>query len=146
MAGRAGRAQTGRMAYPYQPDPHGDRTVALTDEQRSWAMIGHLSALIATVISAGWLSFAGPFVVWLLNKDKSPFVRHAAASAFNFNIVAWLMWLAGWVCFFTVIGIPIALVLWAVAFVVSVWCHVRAAIAANQGRSYTYPWGITVLR
>ena len=110
------------------------------------AVIAHVSTLAAAVLSAGWLSIVGPLVVWALYKDKSTFVRQAAAGAFNFNLVIWVMTIVGWLFFITVIGIPIAIILWAVAFVAGLWFHITAAVRANRGQSYRYPWGITVLR
>ncbi|OLL82996.1 hypothetical protein Ae263Ps1_0051c [Pseudonocardia sp. Ae263_Ps1] len=49
------------------------------------AILAHLSAPIAAVLSAGLLSLLGPLLVWLVKKDD-PFARRAAAGAFNFNL------------------------------------------------------------
>jgi hypothetical protein len=129
-----------------QPDPHRDATPMPTDDERTWAVIGHISTLAAAVLSAGWLSILGPVIVWAVYKDKSPFVRESAAGAFNFNLVIWVLTLVGWILAFTVIGLPLALVVWGVALVAGVYYHVAAAMAANKGQLYRYPWGITVLR
>ena len=59
-------------------------------EERSMALIAHLSTIAALIISAGWLSFVGPLVVWFLYKDKSQFARQSAAGAFNFNLGMWV--------------------------------------------------------
>ncbi len=37
------------------------------------------ASCFAMALSAGWLSFVGPLVMWLIYKDRSPFVRQAAA-------------------------------------------------------------------
>jgi uncharacterized Tic20 family protein len=133
------------MNQPTPPNPYSD-AVAVSDEERSMAVIAHISTLAAAVLSAGWLSIVGPLVVWALYKDKSDFVRQAAAGAFNFNLVIWAITLVGWVLFFTIVGIPLALIAWAVAFVASVYFHITAAVRANRGEAYRYPWGVTVLR
>lgn len=137
----------GAMTEIPHPFPHRDAPLPTTTsaDERTWAIVAHVSTLAAAVLSAGWLSIVGPLVIWAIHKDRSPFIRQAAAGAFNFNLVIWAMTLVGWVCFFTIIAIPVALVLWAVAFVAGVWFHVRAALAANRGEGYRYPWGITVL-
>lgn len=127
------------------PNPHYDLTTP-TGEERTWAVLGHLAAIIAAVVSVGWLSFVGPLIIWALYKDKSPFVRRAAAGAFNFNLAIWAMIVVGWVLFFTVLLIPVAIILWIVAGVAALVFHIRAAMRANRGESYSYPWGITVLR
>ena len=41
--------------------------------------------------------------------------------------------------------IPVALIVWLVALVAALVFHIKAALAANRGESYHYPWGITVL-
>src|SRR5690625_3206910 len=83
----AGRAQ----------DPNADR------DDRTLAILSHLSPLIALVLSAGWLSFVGPLAMWLIFRDRSPLVRNAAATAFNFNITVWIAVIIGWVCLVTIV-------------------------------------------
>ncbi len=134
---------------PYAPDPTRDARPGLSlraDEERTWAVVAHGSALAAAVLSAGWLSFVGPLVVWALYRDRSAMVRRSAAGAFNFNIVLWLLTVIGWVFFITLIGIPVALLLWAVVFVASILFHLVGAVRAYHGQEYRYPWGISVLR
>ena len=127
------------------PNPYGNSLSPSTSEERTWAVLGHLAALIAAVISVGWLSFVGPLVIWVIFKDKSAFVRRAAAGAFNFNLAIWAIIVVGWVLFITVIGIPFAILIWIVAGVSGLFFHIRAALRANRGESYTYPWQIRVL-
>ena len=116
-----------------------------TSEERSWAMIAHLSAVLAMAFSAGWFSFIGPLAVWLVKKSDSPYVRSAAAQSFNFNLGMWVMSVVAWICFFTVILIPLAVVLGIAAFVLTLWHHIRATIAASNNQLYHYPWQIKIL-
>lgn len=135
--------------YPEDPQPYagqpGPQPVSATGEDRTWAILAHLAGPIAMVISAGWLGFVGPLVIWFLGKGRSPFVRNAAAGAFNFNLGLTVMTIVGWICFFTVLLIPLALLLWLVAFVLLVVCHVTGAIRANRGEPYRYPLQIPIL-
>ncbi|MEO7448314.1 MAG: DUF4870 domain-containing protein [Humibacillus sp.] len=129
------------------PSPQRDQSLTTpTSEERTWAILGHLAALIAAVISVGWLSFVGPLIIWVLYKDRSPFVRQAAAASFNFNLAVWAAIVVGWILFFTIILIPLAIIVWAVAVIAALVFHIRAALAANRGELYRYPWGISVLR
>lgn len=112
---------------------------------RTWAVLAHLSTIIAMIVSAGWLSFVGPLLVWLLRRDND-FVRRSAAGSFNFNIWAWVMTVVGWICAFTVVLLPVAIVLWAVAGLLTIICHVYGAFKASAGTLYTYPAQITILR
>lgn len=125
----------------YRPDGRP----AISGEERAWAIGAHLSAVIAMVVSAGWLSFVGPLVIWALKKDTSPYVRRAAAQSFNFNFGVWIMSFVGWIFIITVIGIPIGIVLIAVAFVLTLWHHIKATIAASNDMPYHYPFQIKVL-
>ena len=101
-----------------QPIPHpSGQSLAPTSDERTWAVLGHLAAIVAAVISVGWLSFVGPLLIWAVYKDRSAFVRKAAADSFNFNLAVWA----------------------------ALWVHIRAAMAAGRGESFRYPWGIPVL-
>ncbi|WP_106850071.1 DUF4870 domain-containing protein [Blastococcus sp. Marseille-P5729] len=129
-----------------RPDIHSRDDVAAYDsEDRGAGVLAHLSAPIAFFLSAGWLSIVGPLIVWYMYKDRSPQVRRAAAGAFNFNISFWVMQVLGWVLVFTLIGIPVALLIWGVTFVVAAWCHIKGAIRAWNGRPYEYPFQIRIL-
>jgi len=114
-------------------------------EERTAAALAHASTIIAMIISAGWLSFVGPLVMWLLYKDRSPFVRRAAAGSFNFNIWAWVMTIVGWILIITVIGLPIGVVLLALAAILTVVCHTLGALRALKGEQFTYPGSIRIL-
>ena len=129
--------------YGYRP---GNEPMAVGSEDRTAAALAHAASLIAMVISAGWLSFVGPLVMWLLYKDRSPFVRQAAAGSFNFNLGLWLMSIVGWICIITVIGIPLGLVLLAVSFLGQIIGHVIGTLRATRGETMNYPFQIKVLR
>ncbi len=128
------------MTSPYSPRPDA----AAAAGSRIAAILAHLSAPIAALVSAGWLSLLGPLVVWLVKKDD-PLTRRAAAGAFNFNLSFWLLYLISWVLIFTVIGAVIGIALIVVLFLVSAWCHLKGAIRAADDRPYDYPFQIRVL-
>lgn len=58
----------------------------------------------------------------------------------------WLLNVVAWVCLFTVILIPVAIVLWILAAVLLVVCHVLAVLKANKGEVYRYPLQLSVLQ
>lgn len=133
-----GGPQPPQGGYGPPPGPGGD--------DRTIAVVAHLSPLIAMILSAGWLSFLGPLAVWLLFRDRGPLVRNAAASAFNFNITVWVATVAGWICLFTVILIPVAILLWIGAFVLQVVFSLIGAVRANRGEVYRYPMQVPILQ
>lgn len=133
----------------YPPDPgygsYAGQPVPVAPEERSMALVAHLSTLVAMVISVGWLSFVGPLVVWFVYRDRSLFVRRCSAAAFNFNIGMWLLNLVGWLCIFTVIGIIIGLPILIFAYVAQIICHIIGAVKASNSEVYRYPFQLRIL-
>ena len=67
-------------------DPYAAAPQPLTPtEERTWATIGHVVPLAATVLSAGTLGFVGSLVVYLLYKDRGPFVRAHTANSVSYT-------------------------------------------------------------
>lgn len=128
----------------YSQYPHSSSSRAGSDD-RVWATLAHLSAGIAALVSAGWLTIAGPLIVWFLKKDSSPFVRNAAAGAFNFTLTMWLVSLLGWILTFTFIGAPIGIPLIFIGSIGSIVLGIVGAIKTWGGEAYTYPWQVRVL-
>jgi len=130
----------------YEPyDPYATTPAApLPASSRIAAILAHLSAPIAALLSAGSLSLLGPFLVWLVKKDD-PYARRAAAGAFNFNLSFWILYLVSWLLIVTVVGAVIGIPLIVLLFVVSGWCHIKGAVRAADDRPYDYPFQIRVL-
>lgn len=134
------------QGYPQQGYPQqGYAPQVPTADQRTAAVLAHLSAPIAGMLSLGTLSMLGPLVVWLVYKDKSPAVRQAAAGAFNFNLSFWLLYLLSWLLIVTIVGAIVGIPLLVVIFLVALWCHVKGAIRSANGEPYRYPFQIPVL-
>jgi uncharacterized Tic20 family protein len=131
------------MSYPSQPY-YGARPPVRGSGGRAAAILAHLSAPIAALLSAGSLSLLGPLLVWLFAK-QDPYARKAAAGAFNFNLAFWLMYLISWLLIFSVVGAVIGGPLLVILFVVSLWCHIRGAVRASNDEPYDYPFQIRVL-
>jgi len=132
------------MSSSYQPYSETNRDATPSTSSRMAAILAHLSAPIAALLSAGLLSLLGPLLVWLLKKHD-PFARKAAAGAFNFNLSFWLLYLVSWLLIFTVVGAIVGIPLIIILFVVSAWCHIKGAIRAADDRPYDYPFQIRVL-
>ncbi len=115
------------------------------DDERTFAVLAHLSPIVAAVFSVGWLTILGPLLIWAFYRDRSPLVRQAAAGAFNFNLVIWAAIIVGWVCLFTIVLIPVALILWVAAAIVGLVCHIQGAVKASRGEPYRYPFSIPAL-
>jgi len=120
-------------------------------EERQWAMFAHLSALAGGLLTSaigGWGFFLGPLVIWLVKKDTMPFVADQAKEALNFNITVSAIFLALLVLSLVTLGIgfivtlPIMLIVGIAALVLII----MAAIKANDGIAYRYPFTVRLIK
>ena len=125
------------------PPPHDEApaSVVPSAEERQWAMFAHLSALLG-LVTAGWACFLGPLVIWLVKKDTMPFVADQAKEALNFNITIMIAGPICWILVFVLIGFVL---LWALAIVWIVFT-IMAAIKANEGVAYRYPFALRLIK
>ena len=136
----------GDPRYAQQPGGYPAGARGPQDDEKTVAVLTHLSSPLAAIISVGWLSFQGPLIVWFIYKDKSPFLRQAAAGAFNFNVSLWLLNLIGWICVFTVVLSPLGFLLIAAYWIMLFVFHIIAAVKAGGGKAYRYPMQLPILR
>ena len=127
---------------PPPPEPMTPPPDSAPDaDQRQWAMIAHLSALLG-LVTAGWACFLGPLVIWQLKKDTMPFVADQAKEALNFNITVMIAAAICWVLMFLLIGfllLPVLAVVWIVFTII-------AAVKANEGTTYRYPFALRLIK
>lgn len=114
------------------------------------AVLSHLSSLVATVLSATFLSFVAPLIFWFIYKDKPgyAFVRVASAGAFNFNFTMWVINMAAWLVIVITFGVA-AVFMWIVFLATTIAMlvfHIIAAVKANNGEVYNYPMQIRILK
>ena len=108
-----------------------------TRDERNMGMFCHLLGLaIGTGIPAG--NVVGPLILWLIKKDSSEFIDACGKEAVNFQISVIIYSFVFLAFCFMLIGIPLLVILFAVWLV----CVIKAAIAANQGEIYKYPFSI----
>lgn len=113
--------------------------VAPVGEERTWALLGHLSALSAFIVGIGGV--LGPLIIWLVKRDTLPFAADQAKEALNFNITVLIVALALVVLTVFTFGIGIFLTLPIGIIVFFGWLvlTIIAAINANNGVRYRYP-------
>lgn len=59
-----------------------------TNEERTWAMLAHMSVLLNLV--TGFLGGAAALVIYFIYKDRSRFVAYHAMQAFIFQSITWI--------------------------------------------------------
>jgi uncharacterized Tic20 family protein len=125
---------------PQVPPPSSEAgEVAPVGEERTWALLGHLSAFTAFISGIGCV--LGPLVIWLVKRDSLPFAADQSKEALNFNITVLLIAVGLWIITFITIGIGLLLTvpLGLALFVYWIVFTIIAAVNANNGIRYRYP-------
>ena len=112
----------------------------ISKDERTWGMLCHLIAFSGVVIPFG--SLIGPLVIWLIKKDEMPFVDDQGKESLNFQITMLIAVIIGVLLTFVLIGIPFLIVLTIYWLVVVI----MAAVKANDGVAYRYPYVIRFLK
>jgi hypothetical protein len=111
-------------------------------------MLCHLSAL-AMLVGVPFGNILGPLLVWQIKKNEFPSVDVHGKAAVNFQITVTLAFVltlvAMWVGLFFCVGwllvpVPFLIVLAGVIFAIV------AAIKANNGEEYKYPWSLELVK
>jgi uncharacterized protein len=132
--------------------PPPSETSDVPAQERTWAMAAHLSALLGALISSshggGFACFLGPLIIWLIKKDSMPFVNDQAKEALNFNISVAIATLALVVLSAITfgIGLIIAIPMWVVIGVGWLVLTIIAAVKANDGVRYRYPFTLRLIK
>jgi uncharacterized Tic20 family protein len=108
---------------------------------RTWGMLAHLAALAGFIIPVGG-HIIGPLVVWLIKKDEIPFVNDQGKESLNFQITVVIAELVTTPLVCTGVGVvvPLAIGICGVVFAII------AAIKANGGVFYRYPWALRLIK
>jgi uncharacterized protein len=126
-----------------------------TPEQRTWGMLCHLSALIGMFAIPTVGQIVGPLIVWLVRKDRDPFVDDQGRESLNFQITVSICGAMLSVAIFissifsvVLIGLPFLVLfglLGVALWVGDIICTILAAVDAHKGRCYRYPLSLRFL-
>ena len=116
--------------YSHQPQPISP------DQERTWGALAHGAALVAMIVSAGFLGFVGSLAIYLMYKDRGPFVRAHSANSLNVQITM-LIWLVVSVPLILLLGL--GLLLMAAAPIVAGVLHVIGLVKAMNGEWWNPP-------
>lgn len=131
-----------------QPEGRASQPAApLTpSEERSWAMLAHLSILLNLV--TGLLGLVGALVIYLIYKDRSRYVGYHALQSLIFQLIVWLgggaltgiAWAITGVLSAIIIGlicIPFALIISLIPLAGVVY-GIIGGIQCSQGQDFRY--------
>lgn len=132
----------GPQAPPETPpvEPAGPPPRESNPDARMWAMFAHLAGLAGYSVLPvlGWV--VGPLVVWLLKRDTSPFVDEQGKEAVNFQITILIYAFISALLMIICIGV----VLLPMVIIVDIVLIIIAAIKANDGYHYRYPYPLII--
>lgn len=133
-------------------------THAVSDHDRHWAGVTHLSALLLAIMTswfAGVAGVAAAGLVYLLKRDASPFIADHAREALNFNLSMLIYTVAATAIGILLIGMSVltlgigllvtipagVVLLLAMACIAVAWlvCSIIATVRAFNGETYRYP-------
>jgi uncharacterized protein len=117
-----------------------DPTGLPTQEERTWGMVAHLAALAFFILPFG--NILGPLVVLLAKRDHSAFIGAHAKEALNFNIT----FLLGALVCCLLLQFSIGILLGAMLFIFWLIMTIVAALKANEGVSYRYPFTVRFVK
>lgn len=109
------------------------------ETERTTALWSHLAHAATYVIGLGWIV---TLVLYIINKDKSPYLRHHGAQSLNLLIIGVIagfgIGLIGGILTIVGIGLLILLLL-PLLTIYMIVIEIIAAMAANRGEGYRIP-------
>jgi uncharacterized protein len=96
-------------------------------DARMWAMLAQIGGILFSVVA--------PLIVYVIYKDRDPFIRRHATQALNFQIIIAIVYFVSVPLSLIGIGVLTGLAAWICTLVFGI----MAAMAANKGEEYTYP-------
>ena len=114
------------------PAPGGDAP----QDQRTMALLAHILGLFT--------GFIGALIIWLVNKDDASksFVTDQAKEALNFQITLIIAAFVSGLLTLVLIGF----LLLAVIGIANLVLCILAAVKANNGEAYRYPFAIRLIK
>ncbi|MCL4561342.1 MAG: DUF4870 domain-containing protein [Chloroflexi bacterium] len=131
---------------PQNPPPPLPHAPLSPSDERTWAMLSHLSILLN--LATGFLGTVAALVIYIVFKDRSHYVGYQSLQAFWFQVVAWIgggivagiLWTIGGILSAICIGVlifPLA-ILFSLLPVAALVYGVVGAIQTSQGGDFRY--------
>ena len=142
---RAGDPSQGGYGQQPQSSYRATPTTMSPQDERTWGAISHAGAVAAMVLSAGFLGFLASIAVYVIHKDRGPFVRAHAANSINIQI-SMFIWLVVATVLYVILGIVtlgvgfvVFLPVFLVPLVFAGVLHVIGAVKAYTGEWWNPP-------
>ncbi|MCX7965654.1 MAG: DUF4870 domain-containing protein [Syntrophorhabdaceae bacterium] len=114
---------------------------AVSNQERTWAMLCHLSAL-AFVIGIPFANIIAPLVIWLIKRNEYPLVDYHGKKSLNFQIT---ITITSIICLFLAFVLIGFFLLFIVAVINVIWIII-AAIKVSKGEDYDYRFSFNFIK
>jgi uncharacterized protein len=131
---------------PYQPvelHPEHYAMQAATNQEKNLALLAHLIGCLSVFLGTV-PGFLGPLIIWLTQKDVSPFVEEQAREALNFQLTLLIIGFGCGVLVFATCGMLFPLLL--VPVLLQLIFGIIASLAVSNGAAYHYPLTIRLIK
>ncbi len=128
---------------PIDPLPVSSSPFSFDNQEKNLALLAHLTGCLGIVVGSV-PGFLGPLIIWLWQKDQSPFVEEQAKEALNFQIT---LLIVGVVCIalvFVSCGTLFPIVF--VPMVLQVVFGIIAVLSVSGGNAYRYPFNLRLIK
>lgn len=120
-------------------------------EERRWSVGIHVGAMLLALLTswaAGLAGVAAAAVILVMKPMGSEFIESHAREALNFNLSMFIYLLIGGLFSILTFGLGLLVVIPLAIVLALVWlvCSIMAAVAANEGNLYRYPFTIRLIR
>ena len=122
---------------PPPPAP-AETPVAEKSDDKTFAILCHVSAIFL-----GWL---GPLIIWLIKKDQSELVDDQGKESLNFQISIWIYGIAASLLCLTIILIPLVILFVIALGIFDLVMVIIAAVKVSNGERYRYPLCIRLIK
>ena len=112
---------------PSQSPPPIRPTLEISSDDRMWAMMSHLAMFVFAIF--------GPLIIYLVKKEESQFIAEHAREALNFQIAVMIVSLISLCTFVGPLLVAVAGIVYSIL----------AALEANKGQPYRYPYSIRLV-
>lgn len=119
----------------------------LSNDEKMWGMICHLSALAGLIIPFG--NIIAPLIVWMIKKNEMPFVDEQGKESLNFQItttvIMFVAIVVAIVLTFVVIGFLLLPLIGLAGLGLLIYV-VIGGIKANNGEHFQYAFNIRLIK
>lgn len=117
-----------------------EETKVLSESERNWAMLCHLSAFAGFFFPFGGV--IGPLIFWLSRKEESAWIDGNGKAAMNFNLSILLYCILIIPLCFIIVGFFLIGIL----MTIKVICVIIASINSAKGERFRYPLAIPFIQ